>query len=804
MLMNYIKIALRNIRKHKGYMFINIFGFVMGITCCLLISMYVIDEVSYDNFYPNPERIYRVVNYGVVNNRIDHTARSSPPLAKVLAEEFPEVEFVTKCRNYGAPVFRYKEKVFSEERVFNVDRTFFNIFQMSFIHGNPRTALDRPDAIVLTKSMAEKYFENEDPIGKTINSDNRRDYIVTAVVEDVPENSHFHFDFLRSLANYSDTESPVWVFNDFYTYVLLKPNTNIADLENKLFLVVKERIDPFLRNVLGISVDQFLKGGGDFKYYFQPLTDIHLYSNLDFELEPNGDIKYVYIFLSIALGVLLIACINFINLATARSMVRAREVGIRKTVGSTQKQIIIQFLTETVIITISAVVLSWILTNYILPFFNQITGKSLALPLFNFWWALPLSLIFAIFVGVISGFYPAFLLASFHPSRILKGDNIQGSQKSALRTVLVVFQFAISTVLIIATLTVREQLEFIQNTDLGFNKDQIVIIKKTDDLGKNITVFKEELLRNHNILNASKSVDLFGHHIEVAAVTPENQNEDQAKIICFMEVDEDFLITYKIPVKKGRFFTKDRTTDKYQMVLNETAAKAMGLTDPVGKRLINSLFPKNRYPVIGVVDDFHFQSLRQRIQPMVFASIPENTTGRYLSVRISPENMRETLSYIKNTWIKFSNGQAFEYEFFDSHFERIYLAEKNTEYIFFIFSILAITIACFGLFGLSAFVAERRTKEVGIRKILGSSTQGVVLLLIKQFLKWVAIASIIAWPLAWYIMNTWLEDFAYRVEISWSLFLLATVMALIITVITVSSQAIKAAIANPVKALRYE
>jgi len=804
MLLNYIKVALRNIRKHKGYMFINIFGFVIGITCCLLISMYVIDEVSYDNFYPNSERIYRVVNYGVVNNRIDHTARSSAPLAKVLAEEFPEIEFVTKCRNYGAPVFRYKEKVFSEEKVFNVDRTFFNVFQMTFIHGNPRTALDRPDAIVLTKSMAEKYFENEDPIDKTINSDNRRDYIVTAVVEDVPENSHFHFDFLRSLANHSDAESPVWVFNDFYTYVLLKPNTNIADLENKLFLVVKERIDPFLQQVLGISADQFLEGGGDFKYYFQPLTDIHLYSNLDFELEPNGDIKYVYIFLSIAFGVLLIACINFINLATARSMVRAREVGIRKTVGSTQKQIILQFLTETIIITISAILLSWILTNYILPFFNQITGKALALPLFNFWWVLPLSLIFAIFVGVISGFYPAFLLASFHPSRILKGDNIKGSQKSALRTVLVVFQFAISTVLIIATLTVREQLEFIQNKDLGFNKDQIVIIKKTDDLGKNIAVFKEELLRNHNIINASKSVDLFGHHIEVAAVTPENQNEDQAKIICFMEVDEDFLSTYKISVKEGRFFTKDRSTDKYQMVLNETAVKAMGLTDPVGKRLINSLSPKNRYPVIGVVDDFHFQSLRQRIQPMVFASIPENTTGRYLSVRISPENMRETLSYIKNTWIKLSNGQAFEYEFFDSHFERIYLAEKNTEYIFFIFSILAIAIACFGLFGLSAFVAERRTKEVGIRKILGSSTQGVVLLLIKQFLKWVAIASIIAWPLAWYIMNTWLEDFAYRIEISWTIFLIATIIALIITVITVSSQAIKAAVANPVKALRYE
>ncbi|KAF5437916.1 putative ABC transport system permease protein [Candidatus Methanophagaceae archaeon] len=374
MLKNYIKIAIRNIVKHRGYSFINIFGFAVGITCCLLIMMYLIDELSYDKFYPNSDNIYRVAHYGVVNDRVDHTARTSPPLAKVLAEEFPEVKVVTKCRNYGFPVFRYKEKVFSEERVFSVDPTFFKVFQLPFIQGDPRTALDNPDAIVLTQSMAKKYFGDEDALNKTINANNRRDYTITAVIEDIPKNSHFHFDFLRSLENHDDSKSPVWVFNDFYTYILLHEGTNLAEFEEKLAGIVKERIDPFLRSVLGISVEEFLDGGGDMRYYLQPLTDIHLNSHLDFEIETNGNSLYVVIFSLIAIGILLIACINFVNLTTARSTVRSREVGIRKTVGSTQSQIISQFLIETIII--ARVVSDNIFREKFRPSFNFIPNVS--------------------------------------------------------------------------------------------------------------------------------------------------------------------------------------------------------------------------------------------------------------------------------------------------------------------------------------------------------------------------------------------------------------------------------------------
>ncbi|KAF5437914.1 putative ABC transport system permease protein, partial [Candidatus Methanophagaceae archaeon] len=406
--------------------------------------------------------------------------------------------------------------------------------------------------------------------------------------------------------------------------------------------------------------------------------------------------------------------------------------------------------------------------------------------------------------GTIAGFYPAFYLASFRPVRIFKGEKTEGLKPSILRTSLVVTQFTISIILIIATLTVHRQLKYIQNTNLGFNKDQIVVIHKTDDLGGQLGAFKKELLKHHDIVNVSNSVDLLGNHIEVAAVTPEGQVEDQAKLICYMTVDPEFLDTYGISLKEGRFFEKDRVADKWQMVLNETAVNAMALENPVGKLLVNSLFPENKYPIIGVVEDFHFQSLKQRIQPMVFASLHEGQRGRYLSVKIRSENLTQRLSSMESTWLKFSNGQTFEYEFFDDHFERIYMAEQHTEKIFLVFSILAILIACLGLFGLTAFITERRTKEVGIRKILGSSIGSVVFLLVGQFLKWVIIATLIACPIAWFIMEKWLENYAYRTTIGGWIFIIAGALALIIAMITVSSQAIKTAIANPIKALRYE
>lgn len=804
MILYYLKLAFRSIFRHKGYSFITILGFAVGIACALLILVYVADELSYDRFYPHGERIYRVAHHAVLNERVDHTARSSPPLARALAEQFPEVEAVTRCRNYGFPVFRYGDKVFSEERVFAVDPAFFEVFRIPFIRGAAESALARPDGLVLTRSMAEKYFGGEDPIGKTINADRRRDFIVTAVVEDVPANSHFHFDFLRSLAPYNDARGTVWVFNDFYTYVLLREGTDPKALEAKLFAVVKDGIDPFLRSVLGISAEQFLAGGGDFRYYFQPLHDIHLRSHLDFELEANGDIVYVYIFSAIALGILLIACINFINLATARSALRAREVGVRKTLGSARFQIMRQFLVETVLLTLQAVGLAWLLAELSRPLFNTIAGKNLTLPFLSHWWGIPLLLGFALLIGVLAGFYPAFFLASFRPVQVLKGGAFLGAGRQALRTGLVVLQFTLSAILIIAALTVREQLRYIRNSDLGFDKDRVVVIHKADDLGSDLAAFKAALLEHHGVLSAANSVDLPGQPIEIGALTPEGQSDDQARMVCYMMVDPDFLQTYGITLTAGRFFEAGRPADASAMVLNRTAVQAMGLTDPLGQILLNSLFTEQRYPVLGVVEDFHFQSLRQRIQPLVFFRFPENQVGRYLSVKIRGEHIPETLGYLEETWQKFAGGQAFEYEFFDAHFQRIYLAEQRTGRIFLIFTVLAVIIACLGLFGLSAFITERRTREVGIRKAFGASTGRVISLLAGQFLKWVMIANLIAWPLAWIAMQRWLQGFAYRAAMSAWIFIAAAGLALLIALLTVSWQVFRAARANPVETLRYE
>jgi putative ABC transport system permease protein len=804
MLGNYFKTAVRNMMKSKGYTAINVFGLAAGIACCLLITLFVLDEISYDRFYPDADRIYRIAHYGVVNDRVDHTARSSPPLAKTLAEEFPEVEAIVKVRNYGFPVFRYRDAVFSEERVFSVDPSFFDVFQVAFIQGDPATALARPDAIVLTRSMVRKYFGSEDPVGKIINSDNRRDYLVTAVVEDVPANSHFHFDFLQSLERYDDSRNTIWVFNDFHTYVKLREGTDPVLLEKKLFGIVKERIDPFIRGVLGISADQFLKGGGDFRYYFQPLTDIHLRSNLNFELEPNGNFAYVVIFSTIALGILLIACINFINLSTARSTMRGREVGIRKTVGSTKAQIIRQFLTETVTLALIAMLFAGVFARLALPLFNQLAGKQIVLPFLTRWWGIPLFIGFALVIGILSGLYPAFFLASFHPVRVLRGDPSRRQGRSLLRTALVVLQFIISVILIIGTITIQRQMAFIQDRNLGFNKDQVVVIHKTDDLGTRLPAFKETLLRNPDIMSASNSRVLMGQPVEVAAFTPEGQSDDRAKLTCYMYVDHDFLDTYDIRLKDGRFFEKGRDTEQWRIVMNESAAQAMGLEKPVGSLLVNSLFPDQKFPVIGVVEDFHFQSLRQRIQPMVFLPFTGNDAGRYLSVRIRPEKTRNTMNHITSTWTAFAGAQPFEYEFFDDHFGRVYLVEERTGRIFLVFSILAVLIACLGLLGLSAFITERRTREIGIRKVLGSSVRGIVGLLIGRFCKWVLIANAIAWPVAYLAMNRWLGSFAYRSNLGWWVFILSAGLTLLISVITVGYQTLKAAFRNPVDSLRTE
>jgi len=807
MFKNYIKIALRNFLKHKGFSFINIFGLAIGMACCILIVLYVQDEVSYDRYHEKADRIYRVGIRGFVNNNLFHGVISCAPMAQTLVDEFPEVTAATRLQNPGFPVFRYKDKVFSEEKVFWVDQAFFDVFTVPFIKGNPESALSQPNTIVLTRSMALKYFGDDDPIGKNLNSDNQRDYLVTGVVEDVPHNSHFHYDFLASLITYEASRSPIWVSNNYYTYVLLHEGASPEAFEAKLDELVKKYVGPQIEAALSITLEQFFASGGEWAYFIQPLTDIHLHSHLDYELEPNGDIAYVYIFSIIALGILLVACINFVNLATARAANRAREVGIRKTVGSNRGQLIQQFLSETTIMSFFAVLLALLAVQILLPLFNNITGKELAVPYIQNVLTIPLLLGLVLFIGILAGTYPAFFLASFDPVVVLKTEMSGRSKKSNMRSVLVVFQFTVSIVLIVGTIIVSRQLTYIQNRNLGFDKEQIVIVKKTDDIGDQVPVFRQELLKNPEVINATNTNNLIGNEFGNSAYKLAGATGEETHLLWTYRTDPHFVETYQIEMAAGRYYEEGRQADQQSAVINEAAVKDLGLIDPIGKQIV-AIAPNpdrsSTFTIIGVMKNFHYKSLHHQINPLIVHLYGPKGRGRYVSVRIQSENIRETMGFLENTWRKFAANQAFEYEFFDDHFASIYQAEERTGQIFFSFSLLAIFIASLGLFGLAAFVSEQRTKEIGIRKVLGATESGIVFLLSRQFTKWVVFSNLFAWPIAYYFMQKWLQRFAYQTSISVWYFLFAFIVVLFVALLTVCYQTVKAARSNPVELLRYE
>jgi len=807
MLKNYLKIALRNFLKHKGFSFINIFGLAVGIACCLLILLFVVDELSYDKYHEKADRIYRAGLYGFIGGNEFNGVVTCAPMAQTLVDEYPEVEASTRARNFGFPVFRYGDKVFSEERVFWVDPGFFNVFTVSFLQGDPETALDNPETIVLTRSMALKYFGEEDPLGKTINADQRRDYLITGVIEDVPRNTHFHYDFLASLSTYPDSRSPFWVSNNYYTYFVLREGTSEEIFAAKLNELVKKYVGPQIQAAAGISLEQFYESGGAYSYFMQSVTDIHLRSHLEFEVESNGDISYVYIFSIIALGILLVACINFVNLATARSSSRAREVGVRKTLGSNRPQLIRQFLTETLIMSLLAVLLALLIVQLLLPVFNNLTGKQVTIPYLDNVFTIPLLLVLVVFIGLLAGLYPAFFLASFHPVAVLKTETPGSLKKSKMRNVLVVFQFTVSIILIVGTLVVQRQLNYIQNRDLGFNKEQIVIVKKTDDLSDRLKTFKQELLNNANILGATNTGNLLGQSFGNSAFHLAGETGDETHLLWTFFTDADFAETYQVEMAAGRYFEEGREADSQAVVINETAVRDLGLEDPVGAQIVafgQTREQEQSFNIIGVVKDFHFESLHTQIRPMIIVPYGPDNRGRYVSVRIGPENVRETMGFIENTWKTFALNQAFEYEFMGEYFGRVYETDHRTGRIFLYFSILAIIIASLGLFGLASFVTTQRTKEIGIRKVLGASEPQIVVLLSTQFTKWVLLGNLLAWPAAYLLMSRWLRQFAYRGGISVLSFLGASAVVLVLALMTVSSQTLMAASANPANSLKHE
>ena len=807
MLKNYLKIAFRNLWRNKAFSAINISGLAIGLATCLVIMLYVTNELGYDRFNEKADRIVRIVFKASINGEKVEVATAAAPTAQTLLANYPEVEEATRVRVYGAPFVTYNNQTFKEDRFAFVDANFFQVFTLPLIQGNAKTALTEPNTIIITKAIAQKYFGNEDPMGKVLQLKNEKtSYKVTGVIDKVPTNSHFHFDIFGSMAGVEEAKETTWMSNNFNTYLVLRPGFNYKQLEAKFPALLQKQMGPEVQKALGISLEEFLKKGNKVGLFLQPLTAIHLHSDFKGEFEPTGDIRYVYIFGAIAVFMLLIASINFMNLSTAGASKRAREVGIRKVLGSVQGELVRQFLLESILLTIIALVLAILLVYLALPTFNDLAGKELTFHFTEDLWLLPVLLLFGLIVGILAGSYPAFFLSSFRPVAVLKGTLTAGKESLSLRSGLVVFQFFISIALMIGTTVVYQQLNYIQNKKVGYDKDQVLVLHDTYVLGKQEEIYRQQLEQDPRVVSASISsfLPVGPSNNNNSVVIPDN-NGAQAVSTSQYGVDYNYIPTMGMQVVVGRNFSKDFATDSTGMIINEAAVRAFGWGNKVLGRKVTRFIDKEgnkaTHRVIGVVKDFHFQSLHQRITPLVM--MLGNNSGSMI-VKVKTKDIAGLAATMKNKWNNFTTDAPMAYSFIDERFAQTYRAEQKIGRILGIFSGLTIFVACLGLFGLATFTAEQRTKEIGIRKVLGASLTNIVALLSRDFLKLVLLANILAWPLAWWAMHKWLQDFEYRTSIGWWVFVLAGIAALFIALLTISFQAIKAAVANPVNSLRSE
>ncbi len=807
-----VKIAIRAVTKQKLFSGINILGLAVGITACMLIMMYVWDELSYDQYHPFADRTARIAVEGALGGNSFEMAVSSAPMAAALLADYPEVEYATRVSSSsGFPVIRYGDRVFSEERWTAMDSTAFDVFALELVRGDPKTALNKPNQVVITESTARRYFGSEDPMGKILNSDRRRDFEVSGVIKDFPHNSHMHFDFIASMVSYENSRDNKWVSNNFYTYVVLREGYTFEGLEAKLPETVTKYVGPQVEQFLGVSWQKLVDDGSAYRFFLQPLTDIHLSSHLDYEMEANGSYTYVYTFTLIALFILVLAAINYMNLATARSADRAKEVGIRKTLGSRKGQLVKQFLTESTVFALLGSLVAALMISLSLPWFNNLLGLQLTFdPLI-----VPLLIGISLVVGLLAGTYPAFFLSSFNAAEVLLGSRSNTGTGSKLRSGLVIFQFTVSIVLFSGALLVTKQLNHMQNKPLGFVKDNMLVVEKTDDIGADIQAFMKALTDNANILAVSNSTGIPGARNAMGAsvfgIAKEDGEDNQLLITMF--ADWDFADVYGIRMVKGRYYDTRFATDSQSVVINAAAARAYGIEDPVGMNLTviqNAGQDRLNLPIIGVLDDFHYESLHKQVRPLVIfpmgATVYGGRTnfGKFVTARINPGNLEATLDYVERTWKDFANDQALEYVFLDDQLATQYSGEVRTKSLMSVFTVLAIFIASLGLLGLAAFSAEQRTKEIGIRKVLGASGPQIFIILSRDIMSLVLVAVGLSLPIAYYALNRWLQDFAYRVEIPPQTFLVAGLGALVIALITISYQVLRASVSNPINALRYE
>lgn len=810
MIKNYLKIAWRNLARYKFISFINLFGLTVGLTCCLLILTYILNELSYDRYNKDADQVYRITRT-FYNGNGEQTLKLStiaPPFGYYMPAEFPEIQKMTRLLNSGTTPLRYKDKILNQPDVYFADENLFDVFSVKVLKGDPKTALADPFSVMMTEETAKKYFGNEDPMNKVLRANNQFDVKVTGIYKAFPPNAHLHPDILVSFNTLKDSAvygeknlRTNWGNNSFFTYIKLPENYDIKKME--------ARFPAFLDNHMA---DQFgaVKPSKVTSLGLQKLTDIHLYSHTDYEAEPNGDIERVYIFSAITLFILLIACINYMNLSTARSALRAKEIGIRKVIGAGKKELIIQFLSESVIISWLAALFAFLCLYFSLPWLNELSGQQLSISILLKWQVLIPLLLTPFVIGFISGVYPALFMSSFKPVKTLKGLFKVGGSSINFRKVLVVTQFAISIILIITTIVVYQQLHYMQNASLGYDKDHIVTLPYYPILNNQYESFRNTLKSNSNIKEVGLSSRIPTGRLldDMGASAPGQDSMTPVKAeIRYVATNYDFIPTYGISMVAGRNFSRSYGTDTANFIINQSAVKAVGWKSPqeaVGKNFKYGFITGH---IIGVMKDFNFESLHQKIKPLIFimpASAASNGFYNVISVKIAGKNIASALTTLKDAWQKYLPDLPYQYSFLDEKFATLYQAEQRQETIFIVFACIAIFIASLGLLGLSAFTITQRIKEIGVRKVLGANISSIVGLLSKDFLKLVLISALIAFPVAWYAMSKWLQDFAYRIDIHWWVFVMAGMLTLLIALATVGFQAIKAAIANPVDSLRTE
>ncbi|GAA0559202.1 ABC transporter permease [Chitinophaga japonensis] len=786
MIRNYIKIAFRSLLRHRLYSFINVGGLGLSLFCSLLIGFWVHDELSYDKFHHDPDRIYRVVK-DFVTREGSRTPDATTPsaLAAALRKDLPEIASVTRIYPNWNQKFlvRQPDAQFYEEGVYRVDSSFFDVFTFPFIIGNKQSAFQTPKSVVLTETMARKYFGSENPVGKRLNLRiDGGDFTVTGVLKDVPGNSHFHFDFLIPLRRRDVNPDTDWGSHTFYTYAKLKPNTSVAGFTDKLRLLVR-KYQPENQDI----------------FYVQALTDIHLNSKLKWELGQNSDRSYVQILSFIGLFILIIAGINYVNLATARSSQRAREVGVRKVAGAFRQSLIVQFLGESMVVSVLSGTLAIGLVMAVLPYFGGLVGKN-----FTVWSRLGLqtcltALGVTLIIGLLAGVYPALFLSSFAPAQVLKNQKIPGARFSRVRQGLVTFQLWASVLLMIGTIVVTRQIRFLKTTPLGFDKEQIITLPNIGGLS-NLDALRSELLDLKQVVKVGAASGVFGGSNWANGMA--SKGSDRAIVVNYMIVDNDFLQTLDVRVKQGRLFSTRFPSDSTaSLLINETAARQLNLHHPLGTIVDTDQMGDYR-TVVGVVKDFHFSSLHNPIKPFAFVVGRRNLSNLFIKVRGT--DMKESLTEIERKWNELVPQRPFTYFFLDQNFAALHRSDERFQRVVSGLTVLALCIAGLGLFALASFTTERRTKEIGVRKVLGASVSGIVLMLLREFLKLVLTAVVVACPVAWYIMNYWLQNFAYKISMEWWFFALAGGLTIMIAFSTVCLQSVKAALVNPVKSLRSE